>query len=146
MTKNEAKESLVAALREQGIDYIVEGDVVDFEDLSVRFETNYINVRYGSVSVHYLVSQLSYITVMGGAFWISTIDDYEFTVVYFSQIHTPVFSTRIMKNNLIDESEDEDKAMMDELEDSSLSQDWDNEDEIMEQMEAFLAADLEALN
>ena len=93
MTKNEAKESLVSALREQGIDYIVEGDVVDFEGLSVRFETRYINVRYGSVSVHYLLSKLSYIAVMGGAFWISTIDDYEFTVVYFSQIHTPVFST-----------------------------------------------------
>ena len=100
MTKNEAKESLVSALRDQGIGYIVEGDVVDFEDLSVRFETNYINVRYDSVSVHYLLSKLSYITVMGGAFWISTIDDYEFTVVYFSQTRTPVFSTRNMKTIL----------------------------------------------
>ena len=94
MTKNEAKESLVSALREQGIDYIVEGDVVEFEDLSVRFETNYINLRYDSVSVHYHLSTLSYITVMGGAFWISTTNNHEFTVVYFSQTRTPVYSTR----------------------------------------------------
>lgn len=127
MTKNEAKESLVSALREQGIDYIVEGDVVDFEDLSVRFETKYINVRYGSVSVHYLLSKLSYVTVMGGAFWISTIDDYEFTVVYFSQVHTPVFSTRKGRQNiLIDESEEEEKAMMDELEDLRLMAGFDD--------------------
>lgn len=130
MTKNEAKESLVSALREQGIDYCDEGDVVDFEDLSVRFETKYINVRYGSVSVHYLLSKLSYITVMGGAFWISTIDDYEFTVIYFSQICTPVFSTskvrQNMKSILIDESEEEEKAMMDELEDFRLLAGFDD--------------------
>ncbi len=83
MTKKEAKESLVSALRDQGVDYINEGDAVEFEGLSVGFDTNYINVRHGSVSVHYPLSKLSYITVMGGAFWISTIDDYEFTVIYF---------------------------------------------------------------
>jgi hypothetical protein len=126
MTKNEAKESLVSALRDQGIDYYEEGDVVDFEDLSVRFETQYINVRYGSVSVHYLLSKLSYIAVMGGAFWISTIDAYEFTTIYFSQTRTPMFSTRIMENNLIDESEDEDKAVMDELEDLRLLAGFDD--------------------
>ena len=83
MTKKEAKESLLSVLRDQGVDYIDEGNAVEFEGVSVRFDTNYINVRYDSVSVHYPLSELSYITVMGGAFWISTIDDYEFTVIYF---------------------------------------------------------------
>lgn len=83
MTRKEAKEMLVSALREQGIDYSHEGDVVEFEGLLVRFDTHYINVRHGSVVVHYPVSTLSYITVRGGAFWISTVDDYEVTVIYF---------------------------------------------------------------
>lgn len=83
MTKKEAKESLLSALRDQCVDYSNDGDRVEFEGVSVRFDTNYINVRYGSVSVHYPFSKLSYITVMRGEFWISTIDDYEFTVIYF---------------------------------------------------------------
>jgi hypothetical protein len=45
---------------------------------------------------------------------------------------------------LIDETEQEEKDMIDEQEDWLLSQDWDD-NEIMDQMEAFLAADLEAL-
>jgi hypothetical protein len=83
MTKKEAKESLLSVLRDQGVDYSNEGDVVEFEGVSVVLTLNYINVRYDSVSVHYPLSKLSYITVMGGEFWISTIDDHEFTVIYF---------------------------------------------------------------
>ena len=48
----------------------------------------------------------------------------------------------VIKDSLIDETEEEDKAMLDELDDWSLAHDWDDEDELME---AFLAADLEAL-
>jgi hypothetical protein len=47
---------------------------------------------------------------------------------------------------LIDETEQEDKDVMDEIDDWSLSHDWDNEDELIDQMEAFLAADIEALS
>lgn len=51
----------------------------------------------------------------------------------------------VIKDSLIDETEQEDKDVMDEIEDWSLAHDWDDEDELVEQMEAFLAADLEAL-
>ena len=92
MTKKEAKESLLSDLRDQGVDYSDEGNIVEFEGLLVHFDTNYINVRYNSVSAHYPLSKLSYIAVMGGAFWVSTIDAYEFTVIYFSQLLTPSYN------------------------------------------------------
>lgn len=83
MTKKEAKESLVSALREQGIDYSHEGDVVEFEDLVVRFDSVYIVLRHGKGRVYYPLSTLSHITIMEGAVWVSTTDDYNFSVIYF---------------------------------------------------------------
>lgn len=83
MTKNEAKESLFSALREQGIDYSHEGDIVEFEGVVVRFDWSYIVVRYGKGRVYYPLSELSHITIMEGAVWVSTVGDYNFSVIYF---------------------------------------------------------------
>ena len=83
MTKKEAKESLVSALREQGVDYTHEGDVFEFEGLLVRFDGVYIVIRYDKVRVYYPLSELSHITIMDGAVWVSTVEDYNFSVIYF---------------------------------------------------------------
>ena len=83
MTKREVKESLVSALRDQGIDYRDKGDTVYFNDVAVLFDTEYITIIHDPVSIHYPLSVLSYITVMGGALWVSTISDYNFTVIRF---------------------------------------------------------------
>ena len=83
MTKKEAKERLLSALREQGVDYSNEGDVVEFEGVVVRFDSVYIVIRYGKGRVYYPLSELSHITIMERGLWVSTIGDYNFSVIYF---------------------------------------------------------------
>ena len=83
MTKKEAKESLISALRAQGIDYRDTGDVVFFGTMRVAFDREYINVIHDPASVHYPLSLLSYISIMDGALWVSTIGDYNFSVIRF---------------------------------------------------------------
>jgi hypothetical protein len=83
MTKKEAKESLVSALREQGVDYTHEGDVFEFEGLVVRFDSVYVVLRHGTGRVYYPLSELSHITIMDDSLWVSTTADYNFSVIYF---------------------------------------------------------------
>lgn len=83
MTKKEAKESLLSALRVQGIEYSDIGDIVEFEGLLVRFDGAYVVIRYGKGRVYYPLATLSHINIMERALCVSTAEDYNFSVVYF---------------------------------------------------------------
>lgn len=83
MTKRDVKERLLSALRNQGVEYRDRGGIVEFGDVWVLFDTKYINIKNDSASVHYSLSELSYISVLGGALWVGAINDYNFTIMHF---------------------------------------------------------------
>ena len=138
MDKKTAMERLFSALIETGAEFSYDDGAVTVGDITFTCREDYIVVSMEQATSYFRYKTLCYISGRCGQLSIA-------------DSHVGVFGTYKVGREmyLVDESEDEDQAVIDELEASSLSYDWDDDDDDDdddELIDAFLAADIEALS